>query len=289
MNYLITGGSGYIGSALIKRLALNSNDVIYVLQRDVKLSDTINVINLVADLSLPGFQERLPKKIDIVLHLAQSSRYREFPDGALDMFDVGISGMFHLLEWARNSRVSKFIYFSTGNVYQPAQKKLLEGDACEPNSFYGASKLCAELLLKQYRDFFQPVILRIFGVYGRYQTKMLIPNLIARIREGKEIVLAGGVGMYFTPLYIDDCVEFVCRICEKNAPEKIFNLAGDEIVNICEVAKIIGNIIGIEPVFQLNDKIPTWLIGDNTIVKSITGYSPEFSVNEGLKRVLMDN
>jgi UDP-glucose 4-epimerase len=289
MNILVTGGNGYIASRLIPQLANNKSDLIYVLSRNVCESKSGNVICLKGDMSKGDFTGVLPEHIDVVLHLAQSSRYREFPEGATDMFNISIHGTFHLLEWAKKAGASRFIFFSTGNVYKQKDAYLTEDDICDPQSFYGASKLCSELLLKQFDSFFQPVILRLFGVYGPGQMRMTIPNLISRVRQKQEVSLAKGVGMYFTPIYIDDCIEFILKIYQA-PPEKkgvIYNVSGNEIITIPDVIQIIQDLEDIRPVLKITEQAPLWLQGNNEKLKQATGYSPRISFKNGLSQVLM--
>ncbi len=88
-------------------------------------------------------------------------------------------------------------------------RPLREDDPPCPASLYGASKLSAELLLQHYGTLFETVLMRIFGVYGPGQKDMLIPSTIRRVLNDEEITLAGGAGVYLSPLFVTDCVEMI--------------------------------------------------------------------------------
>ena len=179
MKILITGATGFIGSCLSK--ALVDRHKVFALSRSIETESTENGLEAVnADLSHSGFAKKLPPDVDSVIHLAQSEKYRDFPDGVADMCQVNINATLELLEWARRTGVKHFVFASSANVYEETTSTLSEGSKALPNSFYGASKLSAEHLALQYKEFFQVDILRFFTVYGPFQTGMLIPNIIDR-------------------------------------------------------------------------------------------------------------
>jgi hypothetical protein len=110
------------------------------------------------DLSVAGWTRGLPGDgADVVVHLAQSRRYREFPEGADDMFRVNVAATSELLEWSRTHGVGRFLFASTGTIYAPGPGKLAESAECRPGSMYAATKLAAELLIQRYAGLFDVV------------------------------------------------------------------------------------------------------------------------------------
>lgn len=240
MRILVTGANGFIGKNLVSILS-EYHSLYVVVRKKSSFNNDIKINYIEIDLSKNDFHLKLPKNIDKVIHLAQSSKYREFPDGASDMTDVNINSTFKLLNWARISGVKHFIFSSTANVYASSGDVLTEKCRTSPSSFYGASKLAAEQLAIQYSDFFGVDILRLFTVYGPTQNNMLIPNMIKNVKEGKIIYLAGNVGINLSPIYIDDVINIINEIVssDKKIKVRILNLCGSEKISLYKIIKII--------------------------------------------------
>jgi nucleoside-diphosphate-sugar epimerase len=257
---MLTGSTGYAGQNLLRFWFQQGDWDVVCVDRSTGF-----------DFADHGWEARLPERdVDVVVHLAQSRRYREFPASAQDMFRVNVAGTAALLEWARRHRVKRFLFASTGTVYVPRAGKLTESAECAPTSMYAATKLCAELLMQPYSDFFEVVIARLFGVYGPGQRQMLIADTIRKVRAGQEILLAGGVGIYLTPLFIDDCVKVLSALAvvplEKACT--VVNVAGDDLLSLGEIIHEIADQLQIRPVIKAMDGLPTYLCGDNARLKA---------------------
>lgn len=264
MKILVTGSSGFVAKSLINRL-VNEGHYVCALQRNASVSVAENLHVIVADLSKDDFIQQLPSDIEVVYHLAQSKQYRNFPDGANDMFNVNIKSTQLLLEWARLNGVKKFFYASTGNVYQPSDKILSVDDKLNANSYYAASKLSAEQLVKQYANSFEVFIGRVFTVFGKGQENMLIPNIISSIKEKKQITLSGGNGLWMTPIHVDNICDlligFLTHISSSNP--LIINISGEEKVSLKQVVHKIAEALSIEPNIVEKDGIAGSLCGLN--------------------------
>lgn len=287
MKVLITGVSGFIGHALAARLAKNSDMQVIGTVRDAKSRLPVGVQGVRTDFADSQWVTALPGPVDVVVHLAQSKKYREFPEGSCDMVAINVDATVALLDWAARNGVRRFVLASTGNVYRPSSMSLDEDAPCEPESMYAASKLCAELLVRQYAKLIEPCILRVFGVYGPGQTGMLIPNMISRITSGQEITLAQGIGLHLTPLNIQDCVEMLLRVVSVDRYESTtFNLCGNEIVLLGDIVRRLGVLLNREPYIRISDGAPQHLMGDSARFVKEFGYSPLVRLEEGLEQVV---
>ncbi|MBW1710549.1 MAG: NAD(P)-dependent oxidoreductase [Deltaproteobacteria bacterium] len=291
MRILLTGASGFIGRNLARHMAMNSNyEVICLARRLLHVEESHPDLQYIqADLSRSGWTQRLPSRIDVVCHLAQSSQYRDFPGGARDMMAVNIEGTFELLEWARGASVKKFIFTSTGNVYAPSENPLKEDDPLGPSSMYGASKAAAEMIITPYGDLYNCSILRLFGVYGPGQTGMLIPTMIKKIRDGGRITLDGGVGLRFTPLFIEECLKMLDWVVNDGTTSKgvdVYNLCGAEVITLRQAVDHLGELMGIQPNTETTCGEITSLIGDNRKLAEAMQYSPRIGYLEGLKKTV---
>ena len=243
---------------------------------------------VVINLSVPNFVEQLPSNIDCLIHLAQSVKYHEFPEGVHDMTRVNINATVELLEWARLSGVKHFVFTSTANVYDETSEVLTEAHPTDPKSFYGASKLCAEHLLRQYQKFFQVCILRCFTVYGPAQRGMLIPNIIERIKLGKPITLAEGAGIYLTPVYVEDVVQIINRllttpICQNM---RLMNVCGDQVTNLSEIVRLMEKLLDKPAISQITNEKAMHFVGNNQQLKNYLGPYEFVDIQTGLEYVV---
>ncbi|MCQ9205003.1 MAG: NAD(P)-dependent oxidoreductase [Omnitrophica bacterium] len=273
---LVTGARGYIGSNLIEALNAKKEYRIFAPMRENG-----------CDFTLKNWTQNIPvKESDVVVHLAQSRFYREFPDKADDIFDVNIRATFDLLNWSRTHAVKRFVFSSSGSVYKQEKRKILETDECCPNTMYAASKLCAEHLIRQYSKFFEVVIVRPFSVYGPGQTGNIIPAVIERVKNDEQITLAQDKGMFLTPIFISDCVRVIDKIIFSplNNRELTVNLSGNDIVSLRDIVMRIAENLHLKPNIQNIPQEPKWLCGDNTLMCGFC--RPDISLASGLETIL---
>jgi UDP-glucose 4-epimerase len=278
---LVTGGSGFIGGALVRRLA-GSHDV-YATTRGVT-DDVPGVRWIAQDLSRP--LEGLPRSVDMIVHLAQSRRYREFPEEALDVFNVNTRSTVELLDYARRASASHFVLASTGGVYGNSETTLSETDRPAPADFYSTTKYAAELATAAFADYFATTILRFFFVYGESQQAMLIPTLAARILRGEVVRVQGSEGLAINPIYISDAVDALVRVLEQR-PLGVINVAGMEVVTIRDIAAILARLTGRVLRIEADQSLPDRrLVASTERLRSDLGVSPDVALDEGLRRVV---
>ena len=291
MNILVTGANGLLGRYLVELLS-NYHKVFAIVKDKKKLNFEMNenISILEIDLSKIDFQT-LPQNIDVVYYLAQSNRFREFPDGIDDMLVINVVAPNILAKWAVKSGVKKFIYASSGGVYTNTNKPVKEFfdiNANEKLGFYLNSKLSAEMLLKNYASLFETfAIIRPFFMYGVGQNEtMLIPRLIANVQNGQEITLNGENGIKINPIYVTDAANAVAKILELQG-EFIINIAGKEAVSLKELCLIMGNILRINPIFKINDLVQSDLVADIEIMKEKL-LEPTIDLKVGIEKMVVE-
>ena len=289
MNILIIGVSGYVGQYLLNELIRDAKHFVTGISRStMEECYSKNYLHVQADITREEWREQIIGQIDVVLYLAQSNQYRGFPSGTSDVFNVNASSVLEVLEWSQKNQVKKFIYASTGNVYKSKNSAIDESDVCEPNTFYGASKLCGELLCKQFSSFFDVYILRIFGVYGPDQKNMMFPNIIDAVRNSEKIILAKGKGVLVTPLYITDLLNVLVQIIARSVSGllEVLNVSGDEIISLGQLTKDVSKLLNIKPKITIINQEPLCLIASNEKIKRVLQFEPQISYNEGLALTL---
>jgi len=226
---LITGATGLIGKKVLQQL--RENYEVFVLLHNESQNNILNnsVNYIIHDLAGPIDPNRLPEKMDIIIHLAQSEHFRDFPEKAVEVFNVNTLSTLHLLDYAGNSGVKKFIYASSGGIYGTGEHGFKEDEhiiASGDLGFYLGTKLCSEVILKNYSALMDIVILRFFFVYGPGQRKsMLIPRLVESVKNKKSISLQGNDGIKINPTHVDDAAMAVVKALSLNGSYQI-NVAG---------------------------------------------------------------
>ena len=286
MNILITGANGLLGRNLVEILS-REHLVFAIVKNKNNLNFEINknITILAMDLTTINL-DVLPKNIDAIYYLAQSNKFREFPDGIDDMLAINVVAPNLLAKWAVNSGVKQFIYASSGGVYTNPNKPVKEFFDINANKklgFYLNSKLSAEMLLKNYATMFNSFsIIRPFFMYGAGQNKsMLIPRLIENIKNENEITLNGERGIKINPIYITDAVMSVMKILDLKG-EYIINIAGNEIISLKELCNLIGEIVDKKPIFKINNIFQNDLVADIGLMKESLA-EPGINIKSGIE------
>jgi len=277
-NILITGITGLLGSHLSEELLKFGHNV-YGVTRSISKA-TYETVNI--DLSTDWKISELPAKIDAIYHLAQSDKFRDFPSGAPDVFQVNVNSTAKLLNYCRQTGVKKFIYASTGGVYGNGNKPFEEDTPIVPIGelgFYLGSKACGEILAHSYASEFQVIIVRPFFIYGKDQNRsMLIPRLFDNVASGKPIHLIGEKGIRINPIHVDDAVK-VLSATLKSSSTLTYNMGGPDIFSIRQICDLFGEHLGKEPYFKHFAGSPMDIIGDISLMSEKL-YKPKIKLSE---------
>ena len=284
MRVLVTGATGFTGASLVRALSARG-DTVFALHRPSSdlLQPMAGVQAVAQDLTAP-LGAQLPPQVDAVVHLAQSRRFRDFPDGASDVFDVNAAATVRLLEWSRAVGATTFIYASSGAVYAPGPVPLHESVSLDSPNFYAASKRCGEIACEQFRGELKAHVLRFFFIYGPGQRDMFIPGILDRVRLGREIALAGEQGIRVNPIYIDDAVDVITGLLGAEE-SKTMNVAGPEIVSLREIGDVAGRLLGRQPAYAIDQSRRPDTIASIDLLRA-AGFEPRIGVSEGLERTV---
>jgi len=285
MKILVTGANGFVGAKLIQSLS-KENEVYCISRREDSGPSHPNIQWIQQDLSNKIDYSVLPERIDSIVHLAQSRHYREFPEKALDIFNVNDNSTLQLLDYGRKVGIQSFVFASTGGVYAATSGPMREDSLLNPQGFYPLSKYIAERLVQSYAPYFSTSILRLFFIYGEDQANMLIPNLIRSVKEGRSVTLNSETGIKITPTYVSDVVRAIGQAIKMEGHE-IINVSGDEIISMVEIARTIGEILKIQPNYEYAPNPNTMdFVVDNRKMKDLLGIVPEVPFREGLERTI---
>ena len=195
---------------------------------------------------------------------------------------MNVTGTFDLLEYARHAGATTFVFASTGGLDGYSHDKFVETDPVNPLNFYLSSKHVAELLIRNYQQFFHTIVFRLFFVYGPGQkSAMLIPRLVRSVRAGEPVTLQGPEGININPVHVADVVAAFEGALGLSG-HHLINVGGPQVLSLREIAKIIGERVGREPLITVReDEVPSHLIGDVTNMTALLG-APRVLFREGV-------
>ncbi len=244
MRCLVFGATGLIGSHLIPLISKEYT----VLTVGVHKNNTYQI-----DLGKEWKADLFPERIDNIIYLAQSLKFRDFPNAAEEIFWVNNLSLLKALDYARRARARSFIYTSSGGVYEKSNEVYEENAPLNPQGslgFYIGTKMCGEIIANNYTPFMNIVVLRPFIVYGPGQRKeMLIPRLVERVNNGLPIHLVGKEGVKINPTFVEDAAQAVKQAMELKESRTI-NVGGPEILSMRQIGEQIGQALGKSALFE---------------------------------------
>lgn len=247
MTVLVTGGTGLLGQAVLPLLTRRGD--VAALHRPGTEPQAVNGVRWIEqDLASP-LSATLPDRIEAVLHLAQSPRYREFPDGAVDVIAVNTMATTRLLDYCRSAGGETFVYASSGAVTGAGPAPMTEDAPQASGNLYTVSKAAGEQVVAQFRSILRAHALRYFFIYGPGQRGMMMPGIIERVAAGQAVTLAGDDGIRLNPVYVDDAAHATVAALDLEKSATI-NVAGPETVTIRRIAELAGRELGVEPRFE---------------------------------------
>lgn len=297
---MVTGGAGFIGSHLARRLHDEGWEVDIIDNLSSGFLENIPAgaafYNL--DLGSESLAEKLPdKKYDALFHFAaQSSGEVSFDDPVYDLKTNTLSTL-QLLDWSLKKGTSRFIYASSMSVYGDQERQPVSESAMpRPKSFYGVGKLASECYLNIYQNLgVNGTALRFFNVYGPGQNlknlrQGMVSIYLAYFLGGGPVVVKGSPERYRDFIYIDDVID-ACLCClDKPATfGRVFNVASGERTTVGELLRHIqGALPFANARIEFHPGTPGdtfGIVADCAAIKEATGWSAKVSLQDGLKRM----
>jgi UDP-glucose 4-epimerase len=298
MRILVTGGAGFIGSALARRLIAEGDGVVIV--DNLSTGKRSNVPPLatfvMADLAEPGTLELIPAgSYDGVVHLAaQSSGAIGQNDPYLDL-RTNVGATLLLSRWCVARGIPRFLYASSMTVYGQGNREPVDETAeCRPIGYYGASKLASESYLRLAADAGLGVTsLRLYNVYGRGQNlgnlyQGMASIYLVYLLDGACVPVTGSFDRYRDFVHIDDVVEaLVLALRRKTTPSPVYNIGTGRKTTVRELLRMLIAAVGLpadHPVDELAGS-PSDVFGSvatSRRAKDELGWEPRVSLEEGL-------
>jgi len=297
MNFLITGGAGFLGAALSNRLSREGHHV-----RVLDDLSTGNPESLDPDIHFTrGDINDRPKlwtllqDIDCVYHLAARVSVPESILFPRDYNEVNVGGTATLMEAVRDAKTPRVILASSGAVYGNQQSSLLtEGLQPHPLSPYGVSKLAAEWYVRTIGALsgIETVCLRIFNAYGPGQRippshPPVIPSFIRQALQNGTLVFHGDGSQTRDYVYVDDVINaLVAAATAQNLNRLVINVGSGTETSVSDLANLIIELTQHKPEEIYNPRISSGVIrmcADISLAKSLLNYVPLVPLEMGLR------
>ena len=319
MKILVTGGAGFIGSAVVRLAIERGHEVINLdaltyaacLENVASVAMSPNYSFVQADIRDATAMEALfnGHQPDAVMHLAAESHVDRSIDGPGAFIETNVNGTFTLLQAARSYWEAKgrpagfrFLHVSTDEVYGTLGSTGLftENTAYAPNSPYSASKAASDHLVRAWGETFElPVVItNCSNNYGPYQfPEKLIPVVILNALAGRPIPVYGEGENIRDWLYVEDHADALLLALEKGELGRSYNIGGEnEATNIDLVRKICAILDELRPSDAPYADQITFVTDrpghdlryaiDPTRVRDELGWRPSVTVDEGLRKTV---
>lgn len=300
MNYLVTGGAGFIGSHIVTAL-VERGDQVRVLdnlstgtpQNLAHLDGNVELIE--GDVTNLAQVESAVKGVDVVFHEAAMASVPRSMAEPLASHAACATGTLAVLDAARRGGVHRVVFAASSSAYgdDPHMPKR-ETDPPAPISPYAAAKLSGEMYCRAFAAAFglETVSLRYFNVFGPRQDpngeySAVIPKFVSMMLAGKRPTVFGDGGQSRDFVYVADVVQAnLAAAAAPAASGQVFNVACGRQSSLLELIASINGALGtkIEPIFappRAGDVRES--VADIAAARSVLGYEPRYDFNEGLR------
>lgn len=249
MKVLVTGGSGFIGSHVVDKLAQAGvtpriYDVIPSPWHEAGTVDTY-----LGDLSDREALTDAMRDCDAVLHLAAVADVGQVNLDPVFAEEVNARGTLNVLEAARQTGVGRVVYASTIWVYNGCAEDHVDEDTQLglANHLYTASKIAGEMYCSSYAELYgvEYTILR-FGIpYGtRARPAAVVPQFVRKALAGEPLTVAGGGAQTRRFVYVEDLADGCVAGLQPQAANRVYNLVGTEDTSILQIAEVVKDLVG---------------------------------------------
>jgi len=288
MNFLITGGCGYIGSELTKYLLAKNHKVLIL---DTCWFSTYypknkNVKFIKGDIR--NFDKLKIKNTDVIIHLANVANDPAVELNPVLSWEINVLASKIVANHAIKNKVKKIIFFSSGSVYGvKKENKVTEELQLEPISVYNKTKMIAERVFLSFRDKIEIICLRpatVCGVSKRLRLDLTVNKLTYDGFYNKKILVDGG-NQIRPNIHIKDLIHAVDFFASKKnkAKHNIYNV-GFENLKIIEIAKKIREKTNAKIIINKNIDIRSYKQDSSRLISA--GFRPQFNIEDAIEELI---
>jgi UDP-glucose 4-epimerase len=251
LNFLITGGSGFIGRSLVEKLSKIENSKIYVIDKVFFNFNKRNVFFIKGDIGNTNTLNKVKANINYIYHLAANLGVKKIVKFPLESLDNNLLTTRNIIKFSKKQKkIKRIFFFSTSEVYSILNKtgKMSENDNLilpsihHPRTSYWLSKIYGEFLT--IRSGLPFTIFRVFNIYGPdMKTTHVIPSIFDKLKNKKNPLFENpNHARCF--LYMDDAIKFFIGALKPTFKNQIVNIANpSEEIKIKDLVKKIKKIL----------------------------------------------
>jgi nucleoside-diphosphate-sugar epimerase len=292
---LVTGGTGFIGSYLVKA-AIKRGWSVTSVSKHPPLEDRFfqDVTYIQCDLTDKSCVKFLVKDgFDYVVNLGGYIDHTRFKDGGRDLIESHFIGVMNLVQYLPRSKLKRFIQVGSSDEYGDVESPQEESFREQPISPYSLGKACSTHFLQMMNrvENFPSVIVRLFLTYGPGQNmQRFLPQVIAGCLKNESFAVSAGEQIRDF-CFVEDVIEAIFRaLTNNNAEGEVFNIASGAPVSVRSMIELIHSCIGMgEPQFG---EVP-YRAGENmklyantTKAYDLLGWKPDTSLIKGVERTV---
>ena len=301
--YLVTGGAGFIGSHIVRRL-VGEGELVRVVDnlstgQSARLQDVRDSVEFVeGDLADERVSDDVVKGVDHVLHQAAVPSVQRSVRDPIGTNRSNVTATLNVLESCRKAGVRRLVYAASSSAYGDTEVlPKIEEMSPNPLSPYALQKLVGERYCKLYYDLYglETVSLRYFNVFGPDQDphseySAVIPKFIAKLLAKESLTIYGDGEQSRDFTYVENVVEAnLLALRAATAPGNICNIGCGEHITLNQLVRLLEEILGANANVNYTASKPGDVrhsLADVTLAQRLLGYEPKVMVEEGLRRAV---
>lgn len=291
--FLVTGGSGFIGSHVVDRLVESEAVEVVVFDKVVRrenLPDVASLTVVEGDVRDAAAVGDAADGAAGIFHMAVLPLGPSIDDPRL-AHDVNVGGSLNVLEAARAAGVEKVVYSSASSVYGDTDETTDESHPLDTRTMYGATKLAGELYLRAFKDAYglPYVTLRYMNVYGPRQEGGLVMAVTRRLLAGEAPTIQGDGSQSFDFVHVRDVADANVHAMASDVSEETFNVGSGGEASVREIVEKLVAITGadVEPHYDATQRVLTRRrVGTNERAKRTLGWEVSIGLDEGLRETV---
>jgi len=295
MRVLVTGGTGFIGSELVRQLVERGDEVVIIDNHSFGRSEHTAAFDVdlrSADIRDYSTVHSIVASVapDVVMHLAAIHFIPYCNEHPYEATDINVRGTMNVLDACAVANVERVFFASTAAVYPISDRPHRESDLVAPCDVYGLSKVVGERLCNEFhlKTGATVRIGRFFNAFGRNETNPhLIPEIVSQIASGARTIRLGNLEPRRDFIHTSDLAAAILAVCEPSSTGiDIHNMGSGSEYSVTDVVAAIGDALGVDISIEVDPlrvrKVERkHLCADNSKLRS-HGWSPRIGFREGI-------